>query len=158
MGLPRRIVCGGQTGADRGALDAALELRVDVGGWIPEGRWTEAGPLPTRYPGFRETDSAEPSLRTELNVRDSDATLIVSHGAPAGGSRLALETARRLSRPVLHLDLDALAEDAAAATLSRWLADTQPQTLNVAGPRQSEDPRIYEATRRVLLRVLSPRG
>ena len=129
-----------------------------MGGWIPKGRWTEDGPLPVRYPNFRETESPEPSQRTESNVRDSDATLIVSHGALSGGSLLALATARRLQRPVLHLDLDVLDEQAAATMLARWLADIRPQTLNVAGPRHSEDPAIFEATRRLLRLALAPSG
>jgi len=154
--IPQRIVSGGQTGADRGALDAALELGLEVGGWIPKGRWTEDGPLPARYPNFRETESPEPSQRTEWNVRDSDATLIVSHGALSGGSLLTLATVHRLQRPVLHLDLDVLGEQAAATTLARWLADTRPRTLNVAGPRHSEDPAIFESTRRLLRMALAP--
>jgi putative molybdenum carrier protein len=153
--MVRRIVSGGQTGADRAALDVALELGLDVGGWIPRGRWTEDGPLPDRYPNFRETESADPSDRTALNVRDADATLIVSHGTLTGGSLLTQRIATRLGKPVLHLDLEASDEDAAAATLERWLADTRPQTLNVAGPRHSRDPAIFDATARLLRRVLA---
>jgi len=153
--MVQRIVSGGQTGADRAALDVALELGFDVGGWIPRGRWTEDGPLPDRYPNLRETESPDPSERTALNVRDADATLIVSHGPLSGGSLLTRQFATRLGKPVMHVDLLASDEGAAAATLARWLADVRPQTLNVAGARQSRDPAIYDATARLLRRALA---
>jgi hypothetical protein len=152
--MVRRIVSGGQTGADRAALDVALELGFHVGGWIPRGRWTEDGPLPDRYPNFRETDSADPSDRTARNVRDADATLLVSHGPLSGGSLLTRQIATRLGKPVLHLDLEASGEDGAAAMLGRWLAEVRPRTLNVAGARQSHDPAIFDATARLLRRAL----
>ena len=83
-----QIVSGGQTGADRAALDIALELGFESGGWVPLGRQAEDGKIPDRYPNLRETDSPLPAVRTELNVRDSDATLIVSHGTLVGGTAL----------------------------------------------------------------------
>lgn len=153
--MPEKIVSGGQTGADRAALDVALELGLKVGGWIARGRRTEDGQLPDRYPNFLETDSQEPQLRTELNVRDSDATLILSHGELSGGSLLTLKLTRRLGRPVLHLDLAALGEHEATRQLRQWLAVVRPHALNVAGPRNSEDPMIFEATKRVLRAALS---
>ena len=70
------IVSGGQTGVDRAALDAALALGMRCGGWCPAGRWAEDGPIDPRYP-LRETPSGDPAQRTEWNVRDSDATLIL---------------------------------------------------------------------------------
>jgi hypothetical protein len=74
------VVSGGQTGVDRAALDAALALGLPIGGWCPLGRRTEDGPVPDRYP-LRETPSADYAERTEWNVRDSDATLILHRGA-----------------------------------------------------------------------------
>ena len=83
----RRIVSGGQTGADRAALDAALGAGVPIGGWVPKGRRAEDGTIPERYSNLRETDTDLYETRTRWNVRDSDATLILSHGALAGGSK-----------------------------------------------------------------------
>ena len=80
-----KIVSGGQTGADQGALDAALELDIPHGGWIPLGRRTEAGPLPDNY-RLKEMSTDSYPRRTEQNVIDSDGTLIFSHGRLAGGS------------------------------------------------------------------------
>jgi hypothetical protein len=151
-----KIVSGGQTGADRAALDVALAHGLEVGGWVPRGRLAEDGRIPERYPGLVETDSADPGVRTAWNVRDSDATLILSHGPLAGGSRLALREAERSGKPLLHLDLDRVSEAAAAARIRGWLAAVAPRTLNVAGPRASEDPGIAAATAAVLRAALAP--
>jgi hypothetical protein len=154
---PKKIVSGGQTGADRAALDFALASGRDLGGWLPRSRLAEDGRVPDRYRGMRETRSADPAVRTARNVRDSDATLILSHGPLAGGSLRTLQEALRTGKPVLHLDLDLETEAAAAARLRGWLADLRPHTLNVAGARASEDPRIALATATVLREALSDR-
>jgi hypothetical protein len=137
-----RIVSGGQTGADRAAWDAALERGLAIGGWVPAGRLAEDGPIPTRYGGLVEASSADPAVRTVLNVRDSDATLVVSSGPLHGGSLLTVQEAVRLGRPVLHLDLIELSHAAAVERLRSWLAAVAPACLNVAGPRASDDPAI----------------
>src|SRR5436309_5940772 len=100
----RKIVSGGQTGADRAALDVAHELGIPHGGWAPLGRWAEDGPLDHRYL-LDEAPSEDPSLRTEWNVRDSEATLILSHGPLAGGSALTRRLARQYGRPCLVINL-----------------------------------------------------
>jgi hypothetical protein len=149
-----RIVAGGQTGADRAALDVALEYGLMVGGWVPRGRLAEDGRIPARYPGLVETESADVAERTRLNVRDADATLIVSRGPLGGGSKLTLDEARRQQKPVLHLDVGALGGEA-AARLREWLAAEQPHVLNVAGPRASEDGDIYVAVATLLRSVFN---
>jgi hypothetical protein len=83
---------------------------------LPKGRLAEDGPIPERYSGLVETPSSEPAVRTSLNVRDSDATLIVSHGPLTGGSLLTLEEARRWRKPVLHLDLHEATPETAVAS------------------------------------------
>jgi hypothetical protein len=153
-----RIVSGGQTGADRAALDVALECGLELGGWVPRGRLAEDGAIPDRYTGLVETRSADPAVRTARNARDSDATLILSHGALVGGSRLAFEEAGAAHKPVLHLDLHSLCRGAAVARLRAWLAEVEPRCLNVAGPRASEDPAIHAATRAVLGQALRRPG
>lgn len=151
-----RIVSGGQTGADRAALDAAIELGVSYGGWCPQGGWAEDLEAPPglleRYPLLREAGSPDPRLRTRLNVRDSDATLIVrTTTAPSAGSDLTARHAARLGRPCL------MTSD--RAEVRRWLASLpDAMTLNVAGPRESEEPGIYAATRALLLGVLDEGG
>ncbi|NIM28968.1 MAG: hypothetical protein GTO67_13140 [Gammaproteobacteria bacterium] len=152
-----RIVSGGQTGADRAALDVALELGLESGGWVPLGREAEDGAIPERYPNLREADSARPAVRTELNVRDSDATVIISRGPPVGGTALTKSLAERCGKPLLHLDLDSLSEQEAVLRLREWLECTRPASLNVAGARESEDPGIHALTKRVLGAALGKR-
>jgi hypothetical protein len=153
-----RIVSGGQTGADRAAWEVALERGLRIGGWVPEGRGAEDGSIPDRFAGIVETESPDPALRTVRNVRDSDATLIVSHGPLSGGSRLTLDEALRRHKPVLHLDLTALRHDAAIERLRAWLDEVDPETLNVAGPRASKDPAIAAAVASLLRAALPGPG
>lgn len=153
---PGKIISGGQTGADRAALDVALELHLATGGWVPRGRRAEDGVVPERYQGLVETDSAAYECRTELNVRDADATVIFAFGPLTGGSARTATLARSLGKPVLVLDLEHRSEDLAIAQLRAWFAQTRPKVLNVAGPRLSAEPRIAEATASVLRQALRP--
>lgn len=155
----KRIVSGAQTGADRAALDFALQVGIDCGGWVPKGRIAEDGVIPAYYPNLRETESDDPGERTERNVRDSDGTLLVTRGTPTGGSALTLEVATRLDKPVLHVDLERESVGFASRRLLEWLQDIRPSALNIAGPRTSEDREIYELTRALLEKTFrhSPR-
>jgi len=144
-----RIVSGGQTGADRGALDAALALGLECGGWCPRGRRAEDGRIPEVYP-LRETESDEYPVRTEANVRDSDATLVLHAGRRDTGTRLTERLARRHGRPLLVLDV----RSADAEVLRRWLADRAIRVLNVAGPRESRAPGMRSRTEGFLREAL----
>ncbi|NLN60188.1 MAG: hypothetical protein GX147_05685 [Deltaproteobacteria bacterium] len=144
-----KIISGGQTGADRAALDFAIRHGIPHGGWVPKGRLTEAGPLPRRY-HVQEMPRRSYAARTEQNVLDADATLIVSHGKLTGGSRLTRQYAKRHQRLWLHIDLDHYTLLNAAALLSRWLDSHPIQILNVAGPRASKDQAIYHDVMRLL--------
>jgi hypothetical protein len=150
---------GGQTGVDRAALDVARELGIPIGGWVPRGRLAEDGRVPERYEGLREADAADYALRTRLNVEDTDATLVLRIGEAAGGTRTTLDTARRLRRPVLDIDLDRHGVADAAASVRVWLerlrATRSGIRLNVAGPRASQAPRGYDRAREVLRLALA---
>ena len=148
----RKIISGGQTGVDRAALDAAIELGIACGGWCPKGRPSEQGPIPDHYP-LTETPSADPAQRTEWNVRDADATLIIARGKLTGGAALTRRLARSTERPCLVIDD---AGETSAAAVRAWLNEHAVRTLNVAGPRASTDPQIYELARQ-LLRSALPR-
>ncbi len=141
----RKIISGGQTGADRAALDFALEWNIAHGGWIPRGRRTEDGKLAEKY-RLREMNSTDYARRTEQNVIDSDATLIFSHGKLAGGSLLTRRMALKNGRPWLHMDLLQTNSFSAAQAIHTWIREQHIGVLNVAGPRQSQDKRIYRAT------------
>lgn len=144
-----RIVSGGQTGVDRAALDVALLLGFEIGGWCPRGRRAEDGPISENYP-LAETASADYSQRTEANVRDSDATLILSRGRLSGGAALTRDIARARNKPVLVLDLRTATPDDAAA----WIRRQAISVLNVAGPRESGSPGIYGEAFSYLRQVL----
>jgi hypothetical protein len=140
-----KIISGGQTGADRAALDFALAHGFAIGGFVPKGRLAEDGTIPASYPDLIETASPEPAERTRLNVLNSDATLILSHGDLMGGSLLTEKLAAEHKKPVLSIDLQKHDLDKAAQVVSEWLERTDCGTLNVAGPRASEDGDIYDA-------------
>lgn len=148
-----KIISGGQTGADQGALDAAIDCNIPHGGSIPAGRLTEAGVLPERYNLVEMTTDSYPA-RTAQNVKDGDATLIVSHGALSGGSALTRDLAARYGRPCMHIDLEQYDRDSAVQAVAEWLQEHQVRTLNVAGPRASSDPRIHQSTYRLVSDLL----
>ena len=133
-----RIVSGGQTGADRAALDWAIANGLQHGGWCPEGRLAEDGRIPDRY-GLRELPGAGYRARTKANVRDSDGTLIISL-APnlTGGSWQTAVFAKSLGKPCLHIH----PMPEWQTTLQRWIASNAIAVLNVAGPRASGAPTI----------------
>ncbi|MCG6870189.1 MAG: putative molybdenum carrier protein [Gammaproteobacteria bacterium] len=151
-----RIVSGGQTGVDRGALDAALDLGVPAGGWCPRGRLAEDGPIPGRYP-LREHRSAVYSRRTEQNVRDSDATVILHFGRLEGGTRLTAAYCRRFDKICLLLDMARLSQARAVDMLSDFVAGRSIHVLNVAGPRASNWPEAHRVSRAVIGAFLARR-
>lgn len=152
----KRIVSGGQTGADRAAFDFAIEAGYAYGGFVPLGRSDELGPIPARYSGLVEAPSAEPAVRTALNVASSDGTVVMSHGRLTGGSSITAQLVQLLDRPLILLDLQTVDPVEAAMQLERWIERHAISVLNVAGPRQSEDARIYGDTLAVLRLTLPP--
>ena len=156
--IPRIIISGGQTGADRAALDAALDAGVEIGGWVPQGRRAEDGALHEKYAALKETESPHYEERTRRNVRDSDATLIISHGALHGGSRFTRDMATELEKPWIHIDLDQLPHDLAVTMIRDWLQPLEGERLNVAGPRESSDGKIYKAVKKIITDLLKSDG
>jgi len=144
------IVSGGQTGVDRGALDAALESGWPCGGWCPRGRRAEDGIISGRYP-LKETDSGDYRQRTEWNVRDSDATLILHMGPLEGGTALTGKLAANYGRPCLMVELGGN-ED--MGPVLQWLEENNIRVLNVAGPRESKNPGITRIAARYVVRLL----
>lgn len=159
-----KIISGGQTGVDRAALDVAIERGMEWGGWCPKGGWAEDMTIPpgvlTIYPHLKETPLPNPLQRTEWNVRDSDAALIVvdAGGVSASiGTQRANEWARKHGKP----EFIASIEDAkAAADAAAWLRAQQKRfgpdmTLSVGGPRESEAPGIYAPAKALISQILS---
>jgi Circularly permutated YpsA SLOG family len=147
----KRIVSGGQTGADRAGLDVAMELGIPCGGWCPKGRRSEDGVIPEQYP-LQETASKDYRKRTEMNVIDSDGTLILAEGKLSGGTALTADMTRRNGKPLLVADLQ---HPPSPDEVAKWIHDNRIEILNVAGPRESECPGIYQKGKGMLLRVLN---
>lgn len=151
----KTIISGGQTGADRAALDFALERGIETGGFVPKNRRAEDGRLSDDYPNLTETATRSYAVRTELNVENSDATLIVSHGRLVGGSLLTKKFAAKHRKPFLHVDFLASTVEEAAEKTRQWLASINCRRLNIAGPRASTDAQIYEKTKQFLAKLFS---
>ena len=176
---PERIISGGQTGVDRAALDAAIELGIPHGGWCPRGRRAENGVIPSRYQ-LKEIEGIDYSERTRRNIVESDATLILTSGPLQGGTLLTFNLCIKLSRPVRvvqlplqpgppqlpvhkptvhagtnsdHLDSTHpnSSGQSNSGSLPEWLAQERVRILNVAGPRASKSPKIYQLSKAYLL-------
>jgi len=147
--MVKKIISGGQVGADQAALDVAIKLGIPHGGWIQKGRKTQSGTLPEKYQ-LKEMPTASYKERIEQNVIDSDGTLIISHGKPTGASDYSRKMALRHKRQFLHIDLVQLNTLKAAKLINSWIALRHIKTLHVTGSRTSEDSKIYKATIDVL--------
>jgi hypothetical protein len=147
---PERIVSGGQTGVDRGALEAAIALGIAHGGWCPRGRLAEDGSVPSRYE-LVENESYNYKVRTTQNVEDSDATLILHLRPLSGGTLLTKRVAARLRKPYASFEID----DENIDSIRNWLAETRPVVLNIAGPRESSEPGIETRSAEFLIRILT---
>ena len=138
----QKIVSGGQTGADRAALDWAIARGYEHEGWCPAGRKAEDGEISSEY-SLRETDSGSYLVRTRWNVRDSDATVIFSTRPKlTGGSLATMRFAKQLGKPCLHVARDSRVDPVVA--LVEFIDEFEIEVLNVAGPRASNEPGIGE--------------
>jgi hypothetical protein len=146
-----RIVSGGQTGVDRAALDVAISLGIPCGGWVPRGRRAEDGPISCRYP-MQETKSRVYARRTQRNVEDSDATLILCRDRPSGGTAFTVACAVALGRLHRVIDLQGAPDP---ADTRKWLCDNAVGVLNVGGPRESTSPGVYGEAVAFLAAVLT---
>jgi len=136
--IVEKVVSGGQSGADRAALDAALAAGLPCGGWCPRGRHAEDGRIADRYP-LAETPSEDTAQRTEWNVRDSDGTLVLNEGELSGGTALTVRFAQSLGKPYLVVDP---ADPGGVGRARSWIHGNGIRILNVAGPRESKRPGI----------------
>jgi hypothetical protein len=137
-----RIISGGQTGIDRAALDVALKLGIDCGGWCPEGRLDEFREIPIRYP-VTELPGGPFADRTRQNVKDADGTVIFYCKELRGGSAFTQECSAQLARPCCLIDGALMSDEKAAEKIRAFVAANKIQVLNIAGPRQSEWPAGY---------------
>ena len=152
----KKIVSGGQTGVDRAGLDAAIQHRINHGGWCPRDRRAEDGIIDSKY-HLIETDSRDYKIRTECNVRDSDGTLILNIGTLEGGTAFTAAVAATMGKPCLIIDLSTTVE---TGKIKSWLTGNQIHILNIAGPRESKCPGIYaralDELNHILLSIINP--
>lgn len=147
---PKKIISGGQTGADRGGLDAAIALGIAQGGWCPLGRKAEDGRVPNTYK-LKQHPSPDYPPRTALNIHEADATLVFVRGEPGRGSALTISLARNQKKPCLVLDIS---EKNSTEKLRDFLTARKPKVLNVAGSRESHARGMQESVRTMLVSVL----
>ncbi|MCP3899231.1 MAG: hypothetical protein GY707_05915 [Desulfobacteraceae bacterium] len=145
----KKIISGGQTGADQAALDSAIKFNIEHGGWVPKGRKTEHGILSSIYKMDEMKTTAYPA-RTRQNIIDSDATLIISGGNLTGGTLLTKNLAKEIDKPYCYIDFIAMDDFEAAMIVHSFIVDNNVEILNVAGPRLSSDPAIYDGTRSIV--------
>jgi len=147
-----KVISGGQTGVDRAAIDAAIEQGIDYGGYIPKNRKAEDGRISDKYSKLIEIKETDYRVRTEKNVKQSNATLIIYFNQLYGGTLLTKEFAEKYKQDYLCIDL--LKETPnPIKKIRKWLEIVEPKILNIAGPRESTNPGIYETTKGLLTEV-----
>lgn len=152
----KKIVSGGQTGVDRGALDAALAMNFPCGGWCPEGRMADDGVIPDRYP-VQVLSNSGYRKRTKQNIVDSDGTVIIYFGYiyPRGGTEQTLLECIKQNRPYLLIDANELSEERAAERMGSFVIEKQISVLNIAGPKADEKlPKAHVYTQSTLVLML----
>jgi hypothetical protein len=145
-----KVISGGQTGADRGALKAAMAAGLKTGGWCPNGRRAEDGRIPDEY-RLDETPSTDYPQRTEWNVRDSDATIVFTWGGPGRGSSLTAKFCALMKKPYRIIDISDSDEEKIGIHIAGFIRMVDPETLNVGGTRGSNAPGIEERVMQSIL-------
>jgi len=146
-----KIYSGGQSGVDRAALDAAISLNIKHGGWCPNGRKAEDGTIDSLYL-LTETDSSDYLVRTQLNVRDSDATLILYTGILEGGTEYTYKYAKKIKKPILLFNINTRPD---LKNVLDWMFEYKISVLNIAGPRESKNPGIYIKAKKLISELIN---
>lgn len=149
-----KIVSGGQTGVDQAALEVAIKLNIAHGGWCPKGRLAENGVIPSKY-SLTETESGDYSVRTKLNIRDSDGTLILLPNTTkkiTDGTVLTIQEAKEKDKPHLIIDLS---KNPDVESIAQWVRENNIKTLNIAGPRESQSPGINKLSLEFLEKAIA---
>jgi hypothetical protein len=134
------IISGGQTGVDRAALDWAIANSIPHGGWCPLGCRAEDGAIDLRY-NLVETVEYEYPPRTRKNIKESDGTLILNLGLLERGTKKTFNYAQSIGKPCFVVQIEA---DITPLSLRAWVERYNVKSLNIAGPRESRRPGIYE--------------
>ena len=145
----QRIISGGQTGADRGGLDAAIALGIPHDGYCPRGRKAEDGRIPDCY-YLTEMDTDDYRVRTKRNVAFAHVTIVFIYNQLDGGSLLTVKFCHELRTQCLVVDL----KSTRPMGIKSFLKSAKPKTLNIAGNRESRSPGIQVKVRDVLVEAL----
>lgn len=151
----KKIISGGQTGADIAAIDAAIACCFPYGGTIPKGRKCESGTIPEAYDLFSEAVNDNYNLRTAKNVRDSDITLIFTYGMLSGGSKFTRDCCDKAKKKYLHINLSVADKEEAIDSISRFIRYYKAEVVNVAGSRASKSASIYSVVRHIIEHVIA---
>lgn len=147
-----KVISGGQTGADRAALDAALACGVAIGGWVPKGRKAEDGRISDTY-SLIEMPTVDYPARTRKNIEESDATFVLTTAKQSPGTVLTLRLCKEIGKPFWTIAADMKLTKNVVMITKRWIDIGDFKTLNVAGPRESKCPGIYKAAYDFLIQV-----
>ena len=143
----KKIISGAQTGADRAGLDFAIRNDISHGGWVPKGRIAEDGIIPDIY-NVVETKSAKYPPRTAANIKDAEATLIFTGNTLDRGTLLTVKLCKSMNKPYLLINIEKMAALNAYSIetrkISDWLDKIKPESLNMAGNRESYLPGMYK--------------
>lgn len=156
MNTIRTIISGGQTGADIAAIDAAISCSVSYGGLLPKGRKCENGIVPLTYSNFSESHSKDYLYRTRQNVINSDGTLIFSKNEPTGGTLRTIDFAIKNKKPhivIINPNLTILDND--ILKIIKFITDNKITILNVAGPKATKCPGMYDYVYSVMTSILN---
>lgn len=155
----RKIISGGETGADRGGLDAAIALGIEHGGWCPKGRRAEDGVVPARYQ-LEETPERGFAAMMRRNVETADATIVFTGDRLTPGSRKTMGIAKAAGRPFLHVRMAEAEDDPSGTcyTIQAWLEDHEVEVLNVAGSRESRCPGLQRFVEDLIASLSTRRG
>lgn len=152
----KKIISGGQTGADQGGLEGGKIAGLETGGTAPANYWTEDGESRSLLESYElgTTLSSSYPPRTKINVRNSDGTLIFGDYS-SRGSALTIRYCEDLDRPYYAVSWrKSKIADVTVENVAKWIADHEIEVLNVAGNRESKNPGIYDATRDFVVRLV----
>jgi len=147
-----KIISSGRPGAERAALDASIKLGMSYGGWIPKEASKHGGMDADRY-NLIEMPTTNRTETFKKNIRESDGTLMLSHGILSSNVKNSTRTIQRYSTPLLHVDLNSTSAFNAASLINDWIIDNDLNILHVTGPSEKEDHKIYPATLDILQAV-----
>jgi hypothetical protein len=147
-----KIISGGIPGAEQAALDASRKLGIAYGGWIPKGSHESVRTNADKY-NLVEIPTPNQTEILKKNIRESDGTLILSHGTLSSKEEKAAKSTRRYSTPLLHVDLNSTSAFNAASLINDWIIDNDLIILHVTGASEKEDEKIYPATLDILQAV-----